>query len=99
MIAAGPACYSAEEAEGQDVSTMSGKVIAIDWVSSEIVVRIQLPGGIHDELTFHVSRDTKITKGLHSLTFGELHEQDRVTIEYFNKRFKGLHAIHITVAS
>ena len=31
--------------------------------------------------------------------FGELHEQDHVTIEYFNKRFQGLHAIHIIVAS
>lgn len=92
-------CFSSEQAEGQEVSTISGKLIAIDWIGSVVVVRIKLPGGIYDEMTYHVSRDTKITKGVQSLTFGELHEQDRVTIEYFNQRFQGLHAIHIMVLS
>jgi hypothetical protein len=98
FAAFGP-CYSAEEAEGQEVSTMSGKLVAMDWVNSTIVVKIKLPGGLADEMTYHISRSTKITKGTSTLSFGELHEQDRVTIEYFNQRFQGLHAIHVTVAS
>jgi hypothetical protein len=91
--------YCAEVAEGQEVSTASGKIVATDWVGSFVVVRIKFPGDVYDEMTFHVSRDTKITKGSSSLTFGELHDQERVTIEYFNKRFQGLHAIHITVTT
>lgn len=92
-------CYCSEEAQEQEVLAVSGRIVAVDWVGATLTLRLIFPGGISDEMIFQVSANTKITKGGYSLILGELQMQDRVTIEYLNKRFQGLQAVNIMVAS
>lgn len=90
--------YCAGKAQGQEILTATGgKIIALDWLKSTLTIRINFLGNLHDEMTLFVSPDTKITKGNHALTFGELQIQDHVKVEYSDQHFRGLEAIHIIV--
>ena len=91
------ASYCSEQAQKQEVSTVSGRIAVVNWVGSSFTIRIIFLGSIADEMVFNISRDTKITKGGYSLTLGELQVQDYVTIEYLDQSFQGLSAMRIMV--
>ena len=91
------ASYCSEQAQKQEVSTVSGRIAVVNWVGSSLTIRIIFLGSIADEMVFNISRDTQITKGGYSLVLGELQVQDYVTIEYFDQSFQGLLATRITV--
>jgi hypothetical protein len=73
---------------------LQGKIVAINWVGSTIVVRdIQS----RDQITFLVSSETRITKGTDTISLSDLNIQDQVTIEYCDAHFLGLKALSVTV--
>jgi Fe-S cluster assembly scaffold protein SufB len=73
---------------------LQGTIVAINWVGSTIVVRdIQTT----DQITFLVTRETRVTKGMHTISLSDLNVQDRVTIEYCDVHLVGLKALSVTV--
>ncbi len=89
-------CCAQEEDQNKNCSFMKlqGKIVAINWVGSTIVVR---DSQSRDQITFLVSRETRITKGTDSISLSDLNIQDQVTIEYCDARFLGLKALSVTV--
>ena len=87
----------AQDATGADTCVfmkLQGKIVAIDWVGSTIVVKDK---DNSDEVTFLVSRESKITRGADTISFSDLNIEDQVTIEYCDSHFAGLKALNITV--
>lgn len=89
-------CYAQEKDQSKSCNFMKlqGKIVAIDWVGSFIVVRDIRST---DQITFLVPRETKITKGSNTISLSDLHVQDQVTIEYCDAHFVGLKALSVTV--
>ena len=77
-----------------DFKTASGRVVAIDWVGSTLIVDI---GG--DEISLVVSRDTTFKKGIYQISFSEINQSDNVTVKYYDCGFAGLKATSVTVSS
>jgi hypothetical protein len=89
-----PCCAQEKDQKTCNFMKLQGKIIAINWVASSIVVMdIQSS----DQITFLVPRETKITKGSSTISLSDLNVQDQVTIEYCDAHFVGLKALSVTV--
>jgi hypothetical protein len=89
-------CCAQETGQNENCSFMKlqGRIVAVDWMSSTIVVSdIQSA----DQITFLVPRETKITKGANTISFSDLNVQDQVSIEYCDAHFVGLKALSVAV--
>ena len=75
--------FSQEKAEPQ-VSLVSGEIVSVDLVKSEVVVK-QLKDVVtntYTNTTFAVALETKITKGDATLKLSDLKAGDKVTLKY-----------------
>jgi len=95
-IIVNPIGYCQDVSQEENITTVSGEVVNIDWVSRKMVIALY-KSGPSDEVTVIVSRDTKITKGTAPITFADIHITDSVTIQYYSNSFVGLQAVQITV--
>ena len=85
-------CYSQNAASERALSKVSGRVVAMDWVASKLVIDT---GG--DELTLVVPGGLEIIKGTEKIGFADLNFNDEVVVEYYNNSFAGLRAVKIIV--
>jgi hypothetical protein len=75
--------YAQGAAEEKAIS-VSGEVVSVDLVKSEVVVK-QLKDAvtsIYENTAFKVAPETKITKGDATLKLSDLKAGDKVTVEY-----------------
>ena len=75
--------FAQEKAEPQ-VTSVSGEVVSVDLVKSEVVVK-QLKDVVtstYTNTTFSVASETKITKGDATLKLSDLKAGDKVTVKY-----------------
>ena len=75
--------FAQEKAEPQ-VTSVSGKIVSVDLVKSEVVVK-QLKDvltGTYENTTFAVVPETKMTKGDVTLKLSDLKAGDKVTVKY-----------------
>jgi len=73
----------AQEKAGQEVISVSGEVVSVDLVKSEVVVK-QLKDAVtstYGNTTFKVAPETKITKGDATLKLSDLKAGDNVTVK------------------
>ncbi|MFH1641037.1 MAG: hypothetical protein ABIA66_03630 [Candidatus Omnitrophota bacterium] len=80
--------YCQNESETPTTQTMAGKVKAMDWVGSILVV---------GDTRFIVSRDVKIYKGADTIDFTELNLSDDVKVSYYQDSSGELNAKTIVV--
>jgi hypothetical protein len=74
----------AQEKSELQVTSVSGEVVSVDLVKSEVVVK-QLKDVItstYENTTFKVAPETKLTKGDATLKFSDLKVGDKVTLKY-----------------
>jgi len=74
----------AQGAVEEKVTSVSGEVVSVDLVKSEVVVK-QLKDAVtstYENTTFKVAPETKITKGDATLKLSDLKAGDKVTIKY-----------------
>jgi hypothetical protein len=81
LIVAGMAtfAYCQEKAENRQISTISGTLTNIDFVSSTIVLKTD-----NEQMTLSVPDDAIITKGAEKLGIEGLGETDSVTVQYYS---------------
>ena len=75
--------FAQEKAEPQ-VTSVSGEIVSVDLVKSEVVVK-QLKDVVtstYTNTTFSVAAETKITKGDVTLKLSDLKAGDKVTVKY-----------------
>jgi len=75
--------FAQEKAEPQ-VTSVSGEVVSVDLVKSEVVVK-QLKDAVtstYGNTTFAVAPETKIAKGDATLRLSDLKAGDNVTVKY-----------------
>jgi hypothetical protein len=75
--------FAQEKAEPQ-VTSVSGEIVSVDLVKSEVVVK-QLKDVVtstYTNTTFSVASETKITKGDATLKLSDLKAGDKVTVKY-----------------
>jgi hypothetical protein len=75
--------FAQEKAEPQ-VTSVSGEIVSVALVKSEVVVK-QLKDvliGTYENTTFAVVPETKITKGDATLKLSDLKAGDKVTVKY-----------------
>ena len=89
-------CYAQEQSQDKSCSFMKlqGRIVSINWVGSSIVVE-DIQGS--DQVTFLVTRETRIVKGSNSVSLSDLNVGNQVTIEYCDAHFVGLKALSVTV--
>jgi len=76
---------------------VSGILIGLDWVSSNITVLYFDPfSGKKDEINIAVTHDTKITRGAETIYFSDLEQSDPVTVVYYDDGSGVLKAKKIT---
>ena len=83
MVGVAVPVFAQEKAEPQ-VTSVSGEIVSVDLVKSEVVVK-QLKDvvtGIYTNTTFSVASETKITKGDATLKLSDLKAGDKVTVKY-----------------
>lgn len=76
--------YSQEKTEQQIVASVSGEVLSVDLVKSEVVVK-QLKDAVtstYENTAFVVALETKIQKGDANLKLSDLKAGDKVTVKY-----------------
>jgi Fe-S cluster assembly scaffold protein SufB len=75
--------FAQEKAEPQ-VTSVSGEIVSVDLVKSEVVVK-QLKDVVtstYENTTFVVTAETKMTKGDATLKLSDLKAGDKVTVKY-----------------
>jgi len=75
--------FAQEKAKPQVIS-VSGEVVSVDLVKSEVVVK-HLKDAVtktYENITFSVAPETKITKGDATLKLSDLKAGDNVTVNY-----------------
>ena len=75
--------FAQEKAEPQ-VTSVSGEIVSVDLVKSEVVVK-QLKDvvtSVYTNTTFSVASETKMTKGDATLKLSDLKAGDKVTVKY-----------------
>jgi hypothetical protein len=75
--------YAQEKTEQKAIS-VSGKVVSVDLVKSEVVIK-QLKDAVtstYENTTFKVAPETKITKGDVTLKLSDLKAGDKVSVKY-----------------
>jgi len=76
--------YSQEKTEQQIVASVSGEVVSVDLVKSEVVVK-QLKDAVtstYENTTLVVVPEIKIQKGDANLKLSDLKAGDKVTVKY-----------------
>ncbi|HOW36200.1 MAG TPA: hypothetical protein PL155_07290 [Candidatus Omnitrophota bacterium] len=95
---AAPCPVNAQIPERPKTKIVTGAVVDSDWVGSKIVVKwyddLQ---DAYDELTVIVPDDALITKGVDTISFTDIHQDDKVKVEYYSDSFSGLKAARVTV--
>ena len=93
-------CYCQDAHKDRTINTVRGKITAIDWVGSTIVIRWfngteELTG---EKLAFLVPRETIISKHAYPIGLAELKISDHVSIKYYRDSPSGeLKAVSIKV--
>jgi hypothetical protein len=88
--------YGQEGCVSNSLNIVKGRVVDTDWVAGKLIVRID--DAYHpDQVIFLITRDTKITKGVETISFADILQTDYVTVQYFNNAFAGLRAEAIEV--
>jgi len=74
----------AQGAAQEKITSVSGEVVSVDLVKSEVVVRHlkDVATNIYENITFSVAPETKITKGDATLKLSDLKAGDKVTVKY-----------------
>ena len=75
--------FAQEKSEPQ-VTSVSGEIVSVDLVKSEVVVK-QLKDVVtstYENTTFVVTAETKMTKGDATLKLSDLKAGDKVTVKY-----------------
>ncbi|MFZ5800271.1 MAG: hypothetical protein ACOY3D_02700 [Candidatus Omnitrophota bacterium] len=79
--------------------TLKGNVVSVDWVGSLICVRwYDQTNNVFDQMLFKVRRNAQILKGIYNIFLSDIHQQDRVAIEYYDNGLAGLVATRIEVS-
>ena len=76
--------FAQEKAQTAQVTSVSGEIVSVDLVKSEVVVK-QLKDVVtstYTNTTFSVVSETKITKGDATLKLSDLKAGDKITVEY-----------------
>ena len=75
--------FAQEKAEPQ-VTSVSGEVVSVDLVKSEVVLKQlkDVVASTYGNTTFAVAPETKITKGDVTLKLSDLKAGDKVTVKY-----------------
>ena len=76
--------FAQEKAQTAQVTSVSGEVVSVDLVKSEVVVK-QLKDAVtstYGDTTFAVAPETKMTKGDATLKLSDLKAGDKVTVKY-----------------
>ncbi len=90
-----PCNWAIDEPASQ--KNVSGLLIDLDWVSSTITVLYFDPfSGNQDEIDITVTHDTKITRGVDTISFSDLEQSDPVTVVYYDDGSGVLKAKKIT---
>lgn len=96
-IAFSPAAsFSEQDATAQEIYSMRGSIVDVDWAGSKIVLRCSVDSS-YDEMTFEVNDDTVITRGDEKWEFSNIQSGDRVKIQYFNRQFGWPLAVSIAI--
>jgi len=83
MVGVAVPVFAQEKAEPQ-VTSVSGEVVSVDLVKSEVVVK-QLKDAVtstYENTTFSVAAETKIQKGDAVLNLSDLKAGDKVSVKY-----------------
>ena len=83
MVGVAVPVFAQEKAKPQ-VTSVSGEVVSVDLVKSEVVVK-QLKDAVtstYENTTFAVAPETKIAKGDATLKLSDLKAGDKVTVKY-----------------
>lgn len=79
--------------------TLKANVVSVDWVGSLICVRwFDQTNNVFDQMVFTVTRDTRIIKGTDDIFLTDLHQQDWVSIKYYDNDLGGLEPVSIEVS-
>ncbi|PIP21105.1 MAG: hypothetical protein COX40_01145 [Candidatus Omnitrophica bacterium CG23_combo_of_CG06-09_8_20_14_all_40_11] len=76
--------FAQEKAQTAQVTSVSGEVVSVNLVKSEVVVK-QLKDAVtstYGNTTFAVAPETKIAEGDATLKLSDLKAGDKVTVEY-----------------
>ncbi len=75
--------FAQEKAEPQ-VTSVSGEIVSVDLVKSEVVVKQlkDVVSSTYTNTTFSVASETKMTKGDATLKLSDLKAGDKVTVKY-----------------
>jgi len=75
--------FAQEKAEPQ-VTSVSGEVVSVDMVKSEVVVKQlkDVVAGTYENTTFVITPETKIIKSDTTLKLSDLKAGDKVTVKY-----------------
>jgi len=88
--------YGQEDSVNNPLGIVKGRVVDTDWVAGKLIVRID--DAYHpDQVIFFVNHETKITKGVETISFADILQTDYVTVQYFDNAFAGLRAEAIEV--
>jgi hypothetical protein len=83
MVGVALPVYAQGAAEEKAIS-VSGEVVSVDLVKSEVVVKQlkEVVTSTYENTTFSVAPETKITKGDAALKLSDLKAGDKVTVKY-----------------
>lgn len=75
--------YSQNQNSRAEVRTITGTVVAVDWVGEKLVVDTNDYGNA-DEVTFVVPKDAVLTRGTETIGLSDVEEEDQVQVEFSN---------------
>jgi len=99
LLLPGDFCFSQEEESNRQIQSVTGNIVSTDWVAGLICVRwLQTDGTMgYDNLLISVPGDTKIYRGIGTLSLMDINISDTVTVKYYDDGLAGLKAVSITI--
>ncbi len=91
--------YCQDSGNVKQARVIDGAIVDVDWVGQTIVVRwLQTRGQVkYDEITIFVPENTRITKGLNTISLSDLNISDQVTVECYDSSPGPIKAASINV--
>ena len=88
--------YCQENHHKEELRTVKGRVVAVNWVAQALTVRFFVAGDF-DELTLFIPDKIKITKGNSTISFANINIGDQVKAEYYNTSPGPLKVLNLVV--
>jgi len=83
LVGVAVSVFAQEKAQTAQVTSVSGEVVSVDLVKSEVVVKQlkDVVASTYENATFAVASETKIQKGVAALKLSDLKAGDKVTVK------------------